>query len=202
MNRAARHALANQSRTAAASVQPMSVWDAQCTVVEPTPPRAHYLVAVALATFAGRRWMAGLEVKHWLHAYPYLVASNWDDDDSSGLVGMRWGIELTSGRALPALLCLADALCGRFDWVLFIDDDTVADPAAIEALLTTPVSTLVAAATAPVASAGRRGSVAFGTFAGAIGQQASSSAAAAGGRIDPSQPHFLSFGPQVTRCTP
>ena len=180
MNAAALKQLTQDSLSAADAVDPTSVWDARCSVVEPSPPRAHYLLAVAMATFKGRRWIAALHVKHWLHAYPRLVTSEWDDDDTTGLVGMRWGIGFTTGRVLPTLLCLTDALCGRFDWVIFLDDDTAVDTGAIESLLTSSIAALAAS----VAGGD-------GTFA-----HLNSSAEPGLTRIDPSQPHFLGFGPQ------
>jgi len=122
-----------------AAIEPRLVYDAPCTVVEPSPPQQHYALAVALSTFAGRRWMARLTVQHWLHRFPRLIVSDWDDDDASGLVGMRWGTGFT-WRGLAPMLCLADALCGRFDWVLFCDDDTVVDVPALSALLSTSLS--------------------------------------------------------------
>ena len=126
----------NASRSA---IEPQLVYDAPCTVVEPSPPQRHYALAVALSTFSGRRWMAHLTVQHWLHRFPRLIVSDWDDDDTSGLVGMRWGTGFT-WRGLAPMLCLADALCGRFDWVLFCDDDTVVDVPALSVLLSTSLS--------------------------------------------------------------
>lgn len=121
----------NVSRRA---IDPSLVFDASCFVTEPSPPQNHYPLAVALSTFAGRRWMAALSVHHWIHRFPRLVVSDWDDEDTSGLVGMRWGTGFT-WRGIAPVLCLADALCGRFDWVLFCDDDTAIDVPALSALL-------------------------------------------------------------------
>ena len=116
------------------AIDPKSVLDAPCTVVEPNPPQTHYPLAVAFSTFATRRWLAGLAVEHWLHRYPRLIVSDWDDDDDTGLIGMRWGVSYTF-RGLAPVLCLADAMCGRFDWLLFCDDDTAVDSAALHALV-------------------------------------------------------------------
>ena len=129
---AARVSLANS--VSRQPVAPELVFDAPCFVAEPVPPQNHYPLAVALSTFSGRRWMAALSVEHWVHRFPHLVVSDWEDDDASGLVGMRWGTGFT-WRGLAPVLCLTDALCGRFDWLLFCDDDTAIDVAAIDALV-------------------------------------------------------------------
>ena len=129
---AARVSLANS--VSRQPVAPELVYDAPCFVAEPVPPQNHYPLAVALSTFSGRRWMAALSVEHWVHRYPHLVVSDWEDDDATGLVGMRWGTGFT-WRGLAPVLCLTDALCGRFDWVLFCDDDTAIDGAALDALV-------------------------------------------------------------------
>ena len=129
---AARLSLANS--VSGQPVAPELVYDAPCFVAEPVPPQNHYPLAVALSTFSGRRWMAALSVEHWVHRYPHLVVSDWDDDDATGLVGMRWGTGFT-WRGLAPVLCLTDALCGRFDWVFFCDDDTAIDAVALDALV-------------------------------------------------------------------
>tara|TARA_B110001452_G_scaffold254514_1_gene246166 strand:- start:4688 stop:6025 length:1338 start_codon:yes stop_codon:yes gene_type:complete len=135
MDRAARKVLA-ASNVSLSAVDPSMVWDAPCNVTEPTPPQAHYPLVFVLSTFSARRWMVNSMVRLWLHKYPRLIVSDWGDDDTSGLVGMRWGIGLT-WRGLPPVLCLANAMCGRFDWVLFCDDDTFVDMPALTGLLET-----------------------------------------------------------------
>ena len=100
----------------------------QCTVVEPEPRQEHCLLAVALS-MAQRRWMVELSLKGWLQAWPRLIVTNWEDEGAPADM-MRWGTGLTF-RGLAPLLCLGDALCGRFEWVVFmlyIDDDTIIDP--------------------------------------------------------------------------
>ena len=129
---AARVSLANS--VSRKPVVPELVYDAPCFVTEPVPLQNHYPLAVALSTFSGRRWMAALSVKHWVHRFPHLVVSDWEDDDTSGVVGMRWGTGFT-WRGLAPVLCLTDALCGRFDWLLFCDDDTAIDAAVLNALV-------------------------------------------------------------------
>ena len=119
-------------------IEPALVWDAPCTVIEPSPPQTHYMLAFALSTMTSRIWMARAMVRHWLHRHPRLIVSQWHDDDSNSRnddgIGMRWGIGLT-WRGIAPVMCLADALCGRFDWVLFCDDDTVVDVEAVSMLL-------------------------------------------------------------------
>ena len=114
------------------------VLNAPCRVVEPMPARPHYMLAFVLSTMATRTWMARIMVAHWMHRYPRLVVSDWDDSDAH-TVGMRWGIALT-WRGIAPIMCLADALCGRFDWVLFTDDDTMVDVDSVSTLLATTLA--------------------------------------------------------------
>mgnify|MGYP006056890733 CR=1 FL=1 len=141
-------------------IEPALVWDAPCTVIEPSPPQTHYMLAFALSTMTSRIWMARAMVRHWLHRHPRLIVSQWHDDDSNSRnddgIGMRWGIGLT-WRGIAPVMCLADALCGRFDWVLFCDDDTVVDVEAVSMLLSNSAAAAVLFLLRPAAVAYAQG---------------------------------------------
>jgi len=111
------------------------LWDAPCSVTEPTPRQLRYPIAILMTSTSERLWMVQLQRTAWLHVFPHLVVSDWSDTNAT-LVGMHWG-STTTHKALAGCMCLANAMSGRFSWMLVADDDTVPDLVALRRLVGT-----------------------------------------------------------------
>ena len=115
------------------------VFDAPCTVKEPSSRQQRYKLAFLVTTSTARLWMVRQQLAAWLYAYPHLVVSEWASEADSS-VGMRWGVS-TAHKSLAGTMCFGRAFKGRFDWLLVADDDTVPDQEALHRLIDRTLST-------------------------------------------------------------